>query len=324
VKRLAIILLLLAGTVSAKYAPREMFVIGWGNGPDQLKIHIPTININETDTTDYDIDPGDGPSFGFIDIKDNVVVGSCNFNQLKVFSNSGELIYDILGNDTQIKRRIESESIDEIYIDSLSRIYLTTFPGLPIVPIIDYAGNIIDSLMPFGDSLHIQIVGLSWAHNGTLYFCEKTKGYCNLNQGIYRPGGTKAFLAHDGFYYSTLEIPPFIISFGKYTGPDSFGRPTTQEFKDISCSPDTIDYAIILNGGDGSRLFVYVIKRMNGQYNEEVRVYDLEYNLLDIASFPQYESRYDCHLDPFVTRDNSIYEFRCLEDGLHVIKWTKQ
>jgi len=66
------------------------------------------------------------------------------------------------------------------------------------------------------------------------------------------------------------------------------------------------------------------IKRIYSQYNEEVWVYDLEYNLLDIASFPQYESRYDCRLDPFVACDNSIYEFRCLDDGLHVIKWTKQ
>ena len=33
---------------------------------------------------------------------------------------------------------------------------------------------------------------------------------------------------------------------------------------------------------------------------------------------------YDSCPDPFITANGNVYEFRCLEDGLHVIRWTKE
>lgn len=320
----AVLLGLMPVMLSAAYASRELFTIPWGDGTNELKITAPIVNGIISDTTDYDIDPGNGPSYGFIDLNENIVIVSCGLNQLKVFSKSGELIYDILGSDTQIKRRIESESIDEIFVDSLSHIYLTTFPGLPIVPIIDYMGNIIDSLVPYADSGNIQIVGLSWSPSGQICFDELHHGYRRLYNNQILSGGSKAFLANDNKYYAALESPPTSIQFLKSTDPDSTGRPVTQEFKNIDYIPDTIEYATILSGGDGSKLFILVTTLLNEQYTNQIWVYDLEYNLLAKASFPQYESKYDRYLDPFVASDGTIYEFCCLDDGLHVIKWTKQ
>ncbi len=306
------------------YSSIEFAYIYWGDGTNEIKITAPIVNGIISDTTDYDIDPGNGPSYGFIDLNENIVIVSCGLNQLKVFSKSGELIYDILGSDTQIKRRIESQSVDEIYIDTLSHIYLTTFPGISIVPIIDYMGNIIDSLVPYADSGNIQIVGLSWSPSGQICFDELHHGYRRLYNNQILSGGSKAFLANDNKYYAALESPPTSIQFLKSTDPDSTGRPVMHEFKNIDYIPDTIEYATILSGGDGSKLFILVATLLNEQYTNQIWVYDLEYNLLATASFPQYESKYDRYLDPFVACDNSIYEFRCLDDGLHVIKWTKQ
>jgi hypothetical protein len=58
--------------------------------------------------------------------------------------------------------------------------------------------------------------------------------------------------------------------------------------------------------------------------SEIIYEFDLEYNLVDKLIIPNPCEKYDFTLDPFVDRQGLIYEFRVLEDGLHVIRWTKK
>ncbi len=131
-------------------------------------------------------------------------------------------------------------------------------------------------------------------------------------------------MASNMYYYSAIAPDPHILSFNKYINPDSLGTPSYNEIMDISLKEDSLDYAEILNGGDGSSLFVYVLNNDHDRSHYEVWEYDLAYNLLNKIIFPLANNKYDWAIGPFVSRNGTIYEFRCLDDGLHVVKWVKQ
>jgi hypothetical protein len=78
----------------------------------------------------------------------------------------------------------------------------------------------------------------------------------------------------------------------------------------------------LLPGGDGSNLYVHAAQY--GSISELIYELDLDYNIVDKLIIPNSCKKYDFTIDPFVDRQGRIYEFRVVEDGLHVIRWTKQ
>jgi len=328
VKRLAIILLLLAGTVSAKYAPREMFVIGWGDGPDQLKLETPTHNYNPVDSTD-DIDPGIGPNHAFVDIYGNIIFASYGFRQIKGFEGSGKLLFDLsAGINANFNYACRGLPTD-IYVDSSLNIYIISFEAMPYIAPFNFNGEIVSRLYPFSDTINSRISMMKWSPDGHIFFREWDKGWITYYHNEFIKSGCRGQLASNGYFYEAYsqEDFPHNLYIGKYSDIDTLGNPGYSYVKTIELTLsdcETLMYAQEMPGGDGNSLYIIAIMDSCDNYYSSIWQYDLDFNKIDELRFPNVEdSGYVCP-SPIIGPDGSIYEFRTYEDGLHVIKWTKQ
>jgi hypothetical protein len=325
---LCLIALFLFDDTRAAYIQNEICTIFWGNAPDHLRITEPLINGVVSDSTEYDIAPGSGPTCAIVDRSGNIIICSYDFSQLKGFNPNGELIFNFSSGEAQYDPDICKGSPKKIIVDSLNRLYITSFESMSYVPIVDYGGKILDKLYPFSDTANTRIISISQSPSGNIFICEQTQGWITYTDGSYMPGGGAGLLAADGYFYSAYmsdsDFPINQLFFNKYMHPDGLGGAEYIDTKQISLGNDSLEYATTIIGGNGSSIFVYAIISQNGQFSNVVWEYDLDYSLLNTLVLPSQENRYDWSIKPFVALDNSIYEFRCLDDGLHVIKWTKQ
>lgn len=78
----------------------------------------------------------------------------------------------------------------------------------------------------------------------------------------------------------------------------------------------------MLIGGDGSKLYILAAHKNDpSTYIYEI---GLDYKINDQISMPNPSDMYPRTMPPFIDRQGHVYEFRFMDDGLHVIKWTKQ
>ncbi len=323
-----LIILLLADSALAEYTPTELFTIGWGFESNQLAIS--EESVNGPGEPDEDIAPGFGPSMGYFDGEDKFVFSSYGFRQLKVFNIRGELVSSLLDTSTPINLLLGGQTIDGFIIDS-SHIYIIGFPGLSMVPIIDYEGNVVDSLSPFGRDPSIGISGLALNFDGSITIYKhvlhsriSSRYIVTLRGDQFIPGGSLGFLASNGSYYSVWKLDSLRLRFNKYENPDTAGVAATRLFTKVSLPGMHIYTAEILNGGDGRNIYAYVLNETDSTSFQEIWIFDFNYRILDKIKLPLVSNKYDWFIRPFVSRDGTIYEFRCLDDGLHVVKWVKQ
>ena len=322
---LSILILITASALkSAGYVDNELFMIPWGESSDQLRIEPLTFDDPGTpeDSTDDIPQPGSGPSLTFIDEAGNVLVGSYVFQQLKGFTNAGQLIFDYSYGSEEYKQDMYLETIAGIYVDSLKDLYILGFPDRDFVAKTDYEGNVIDSLLPFGSSSGTEIMDMSWSTNGSIFFYDFTRGWKMLSNGEYFAGGSSGFLANNGSFYAAIIEDSVTIKFNKFENPDSAGHAESRQYTNVSFSSEAIYSCKIMNGGDGDHLFVEA-RRMD-YITYEVWVFDMNYVRLDRIILPSASTQYDWRVPPFVWINGSVYEFRVMDDGLHVIKWTKE
>jgi hypothetical protein len=319
-----LILTLAPAILLSEYAPKELFTIPWGDGANELKATPTRYEGIISDSTDYDFEPGHGPSAAFVDKKDNIIILSHDFYQLKGFDNIGNLIFNLSKGETTLDTSISSCAFSDIYIDTSFQIYLTSSPEMVFVPIINYNGKIINKIFPYNDSDAL-IFSMSWSNASILTFFCATQGFATYSNGYILPVGSYYFIAKNGFYYiSYIDDESGAFTFIKGYNPNKWGYFEWADTASISISADSIYLADLLNGGDGDYLYVYVdfYKGQNETYG--VWIFDFNYNLLDTISVPFPKGFYDYNINPFVARDGSIYEFRVQDDGLHVINWTKK
>lgn len=321
-------LLLCSSVYALEYTANEIAVINWGVAENELAIIEPHL---EGAGTDQEFkEPGLGTSIGVVDENENCVFSSYDLGYLKGFDNQGHLIFNLLSDETPIKQRMAGRTVDNFVIDS-SLIYIIGFGSLPIIPIVNYQGVIVDSLMPYDWSPDIQIANLVLNYNRSLSIMRIIKGRPQTDIWVvtydgekFIQGGSLGFLATNGSYYSARASSPHSLTFCKYNNPDTADETKDVTYKVVEFPNDTLDMADDISGGDGSKLYVYISKEAGANLRFEVWEFDLAYNLLAKAVFPLAVNKYDWFIPPFVARNGSIYEFRCLDDGLHVVKWTKQ
>ena len=321
----ALIILLLCGSAPGAYQPREMFTIKWGDAIDQLKITEPIINGYISDTTDYDVEPGYGPSDVFVDKQENVIISSYAFHQIKGFAIMGQLIFNFSRNETQYDPDICRGQPAGLYVDTLLNLYVVSYPGTPFVPVVRYDGEVVDRLFPYPDTIDVTISSLSWNSLGAIFIYATFNGYMAYYQGTFTPGGSAGFQANDGNFYGTAideNTGAYIIN--KYSNPDKWGHTENITVKEIEVPADSAYSSKILYGGGGDSLYAEVCFYRENTEMRGVWVFDLDGKMLTSINFPPLEGKYDLLISPFVTADGSIYEFRCQDDGLHVVKWTKQ
>ncbi len=310
------------------YRSEEMCVIPWGDGENELKIIAPHIEAEGRENEDFAA--GQGPSIGIVDDQENIFISSYDYGYLKRFSSKGEFIKNLMGHDTQLRTKMNGQTIDGFIIDS-SLVYVIGFPGLPVIPIVDYDGNVVNTLEPYDRGQWVEIFELVLNYDGSMSIDREifrsriSSSYViTYRDGRFYPGGSLGFLASSGSYYSVRQYGYHKLRFNKYENPDTVGNAATRKFTIIEFPQDSIDSAEILNGGDGGSLYVFVINIRDSHSIYEVWEFGLDYSLISKVSFPPAENIYERSIRPFVSRDGTIYEFRCLDDRLHVVKWVKQ
>jgi hypothetical protein len=309
---------------AGSYISTELFSIEWGD--DEVQLKVTPVEIIPPDSgilaADYEVHAGAGPTGVFVDDDENFIFYSYDFWQLKGFNNVGDLIFNYSYGEAEVNPDIYDGKVDAIYIDSNLKMYVVNFPGRSFIPVVDYEGNILDKLYPFAPDLSVPVLSLYWKSNGDICFYSRESGYVTYSEGNFSPGGTPGFLAMNGSYYSATETSPTTIRFNRYENPDTRGIAENREITEISFPGESIYTAVLLNGGDGSHLFV--LKREDTIGGDEIWELDLDYNLLDRIQLECWLEDSIWDITPFVGHGGAIYEFRCLEDGVHVIRWSKE
>lgn len=310
-------------SLGAEWKENHLFNINWGTGDMELMISPPLIEDKGTpnDSTDDNVIPGSGPTNAIVDKNGNLIFASYDFKQLKGFDNKGNLIFDYSYGEAQYKPEMYTGNILDIAVDSLSYIYLTSFPGMDHVPVLNYSGEIVDSLYPFKSDSLLDLSAIYINPNGEMVILDMDLGFISYKNGTFQSGGSGGMIATNGSYYSVTVLDSITLRFNKYEDPDSSGRASTRQYSIINSPGSNLKSAYIIRGGNGDSLYVDV--RMRDYITYELWKFDLFYNLIDRLQLAPINNRYQRRIPPFVANEGTIYEFRCLDDGLHVIKWTK-
>lgn len=315
-------MLFLASPIYAEYASSELFTIQWGDGPNQLRFRPEEIipPVPGVIGSDYEVDAGSGPSDVFVDKDENFIFSSFDNGQLIGFDNSGQVIFDFSYWAPDYNPDIFSNQITGVYVDSLLRLYVADDGRF--VSVADYNGKVLEKLYPFAPDSSVPVLSMYPKFNGQICFYGKDRGLVTYSNGQFSPGGTPGFMASNGSFYTVWSYSLHTIKFNKYQNPDTGGKAETRQFTEVEFPDDTIYAAGILGGGDGSK--IYVVVTPDTTWRGEIWELDLDYNVLDKLIYNMSPEGSVWGLTPFIHKSGDIYEFRCLEDGVHVIKWTKQ
>jgi len=306
----------------AEYTPEELCAIPWGDGVEQLKHKPAEVIPPDPDVigSDYETDAGSGPSDAFVDKNENIIFYSFDNGQLKGFNNAGQVIFDFSYGAPDYNSDIFTNQITGVYVDSLLRLYVAD-DGYS-VSVVDYGGNVLEKLYPFAPDSTVHVSWIYPKYDGRLCFDSADRGLVTYSDGEFSPGCSAGFIAANGSYYSIWSYSLHSIKLNKYQNPDSTGLAETREFIDIGFPNETIYETGIMSGGDGSKIYLAVTADTTGFV--EIWELGLDYNLLNKMTYNAYSTEAVWGLTPFIHANGNIYEFRCLEDGLHVFRWNRQ
>jgi hypothetical protein len=84
-----------------------------------------------------------------------------------------------------------------------------------------------------------------------------------------------------------------------------------------------ISYCEFLGVDESSALFVDIFTGTD-EINEIVLIYDSDFNLVNEITMGEYDNPYLWNISPFLRQDGIIFEFRVLQEGLEIIRWSKE
>jgi hypothetical protein len=309
----------------ADYTPTELFVIDWGEGRSELKASPSFSDVDpgtpEDSTDDYFV-TGEGPNNAFVD-NAGILIFTSGFSQLKGFTDTGELLFDFSGDSPDFKTGMYRGDIEDIFVDAEKRIYITTVWPMSFVPVINYENLVVDSMIPFTEDPDVAANFLNWTYDGRIMFGTFDWGWVTYNGEEFIPGGTLAVLSADGLYRLAQFAEPDKAKFYFFDDPDTSGYSPNADSVIIELGVENLVYVELLNSMEPSHLYLAVYYYTDFSFYE-IWQFDLEYNLIDKVIPPAEPEYYSSTPKPFVTADGDIYEFRTREDGLHVIKWSKE
>jgi hypothetical protein len=327
---IVIILSLTPNSFTAQYIPDELCMIKWGDATSQLKIVTPF--------SDYDTSMGpieslytdswtytDGPTQAIVDKNENIYVFSYGLNQFKGFAKNGNLLFNYSNGESQFwKSEFGYRNISNLYVDSLENIYIIFFPGLWYIGVIDKNEHIVDKLYPMGESANYEIDNFWPGSNDILSVAvhkNSNEVYLKYEKGKFLIGGSADWLAKDGNYYYACYIDTISLRFYKYSNPDSSGIPEVLDTTIISVTSPVFGSDFL--GVDDS-LYLYVLVGLGSEDRPSVLVYNSKYEQVYQIIPQEYTNKYQWRMGYWLHPNGDVYEFRCLDDGLHVIKWSKR
>ncbi len=310
--------------IKAGFTSVDFAFIGWGEQSDELKIETPIwVDVNNTPdvSTDDQIEstPG-GPSQIMIDQHDQIYVSSYNLNYLKVFDSLGRLITNLSYETPVYSDLIGSGSISTFYVDSLSRIFLLTFPPSERLFVIDTLCNLVDTLNPLGWNTGIGLCAMFENSNNEFSVCACNGEMYTYHDSGFTAGGGMGKIALDGYYYNAGFEDSTTIRLIRYSNPGLSGYASDLQETFISYLPSMLSCGL-LGVDDQMRLFLSIF---DSELRTRIRVYNTSYELVDELVFPAASNKYYRFTGSLLRSDGSIFELRYMDDGLHIVKWLEQ
>ncbi len=129
--------------------------------------------------------------------------------------------------------------------------------------------------------------------------------------------------AKDDYYYGASLLDSTTIRFVKARKPDI--NDISQDLQEALVNvPDSMLLFLDFLGVD-DYMNIYLSVVGNDLAQASVLIYDTMFQLVAKLTLPPSPNRYQWYMTPFMRpSDGNIYEFRCLDDGLHVIRWTRK
>jgi hypothetical protein len=311
--------------IASQYNATELTTISWGDNTNQLKIDLPfheDVYNTPLDSTDDWIEYN-GPKQGFVDNFENIYVASHRYMQLKGFDRAGRQIFDYSEGGVGYNPELFATALRKIYVDSLCRIYVVDGMRYDYVAVVDTAGHLIEKLSPYGVGSGVVVYDIHFNSDDILTICCKGPTFHTYAQGVISSGGGRGWHARNGYYYNARLQDSTQIRFFRYQNPDIQGVGADLQEAYMPLSGPIPNYSEFLGVDDETSLYVYLAGPTPA--DGRVLIYDTSYNLKGDIDFPRKENKYDWYMAPFMRpSDGNIYEFRCLDDGLHVIRWSKQ
>jgi len=318
-----ILLLLFSLAAAQQYTATEISFIEWGDAAEQLKICEPFIEYDPADSQEVMSWPCGGPNHKFVDKNENFYFGLSYFHEFKAFRSDGSLLLDYSVESPTYNPEFYRESVAQFYVDSLCRIYLMGSKRYDYVAMVDTMGNLSAKLTPYGEGSGNRLVNFYLNSDNRLLFKIHHDGQTTLytcKDQQFTPGGCR-WWAIDGNCYWVRKIGSSTIEFKKYGDRDSLGEVGWQEIITRQ-SPIEMFNASFLGVDDDLRLYVQIVA-LNGP-EERILVYDTAYEIESQIILPIPENRYEWHLIPFMRHDGNVYEFRCLDNGMHIYRWVRE
>jgi len=301
-------------------------VIPWGDSAQQLRIGQPNredVELTPEDTTDDFYFNSNGPNQGFVDLNDNFYFSSYGFAYLKGFNSDGELIIDFSNENQTHNREFYKSGISKFYIDNNDLLYFLGFPTVDYVPLVDQEYNLVSKLHPYGDDSGVDVINFYRSANDVLSFYLSDGTRYTYVDGDFYDGGAMGWKAVDGIYYFANMRDSSTIRFIRYENPDLYGNPENLEEYLIPLENINISYCEFLGMDEDLNSYVDVITTAD-ENNEVVLVYDSNYELVEEITPAGISLHYYWIIAPFLRQDGILFEFRVLEEGLGIIRWSKE
>jgi hypothetical protein len=312
VKYILALICLLAAPALAAYQAEEMCVIPWGDGENSLKM-APTVR-------DMDFDyPGICPTQGFVDKDENVYLNSIMGSYYKAFRADGTLIADFSARTLGTSNSFFENNINDFVVDNEGFYYFSSFPPLKYIPVSNSSGELVRRLFPFGESSDVLITSLFQVCDSIITVSCKDSGLYSYSNGIFIKGGSYCKLGKNNYYYGAYARQPDTLVIVKGNQPEQNDLTNYNEYNLVIS--DSIHSAEILNISSLNHLYILIRLRTS---NALVSEYSDDLKLIDQIYLSNNDSICFSLINPYVRSDGNIYEFRCLDDGLHVIRWSKK
>jgi hypothetical protein len=321
---ISLAIIIISAASAANYSSMQIIIINWGDGFNNLKITPEVREINSEDSSDIDIVPGSGPDEGFVDRHENFYFYSYGELQVKGFTNGGRVFLNYSRGETQFDPRIWQSAPAKLFVDSVGQIYiLDALMRKNNLSIADTSNHLISILSPYGEASNVRVDNIYFNSNDVLTLVMRDGAYYTFTGGSYAPGGCSAWKAKDGFYYVAFNTDSLTIFVEKLDCATTTGNAKVLSQNTIDSKGSSLRYTEFLGVDDQMRLYLYIIESNPEAW--KVLIFDKNLIKIDQLDLPVTINKYERNINPFMRPSNgNIYEFRCQDDGLHVIRWTKQ
>jgi hypothetical protein len=325
VKYILALICLLTAPAFAGYAPEEIYLIKWGTSPTNLKSIESSNEYVFQGGENYSRFrwPGIGPTQIFLDKAENIFINSSTYPYFKSFKPNGSLLMDlspeIIGNINDYY----TSQIEHFYLDSLDYLYFASYPPKPYIIKLDTLGIIVGHLSPFDSTLGIPAENISYSLNDVLGITFGDSGIFMYERGQFYRNGSSAWKGIDNRFYGAhmRGFQQLSTQLVIYSGINPVNDKLTSEMESEILLGDSA-YSAHLRATDiQGNLFITL--GLKAKYSKLIELNNNN-KIIDSIIFPPIDTTYFMGIPPFISPNGNIYEFRYLDDGLHVIRWSRK